>query len=165
MPENASANTNWPIRPSFPVFVGNVLTYLGGAAGSKENIVVEPGQSIALRSETPATQLTIESPMGQTSKIRRGPQSTFVFSNTDKQGVYKVREGSSKEVSQLFSVNLFDPSESNIIPRSDLPTGYIDVESSESWEPARQETWKYLLGLALLVLLFEWYIYNRRVYL
>jgi hypothetical protein len=32
-------------------------------------------------------------------------------------------------------------------------------------EPARQELWKWLLGAGLVVLLCEWYIYNRRVYL
>ena len=32
-------------------------------------------------------------------------------------------------------------------------------------ETARFEFWRYLLVSALVVLLFEWYIYNRRVYL
>jgi hypothetical protein len=39
------------------------------------------------------------------------------------------------------------------------------VEGETAFEPSRFETWKYLLVLALGVLLFEWYIYNRRVYL
>jgi hypothetical protein len=32
-------------------------------------------------------------------------------------------------------------------------------------EPSRKEMWKLLLIVGLLVLVFEWYVYNRRVYL
>ena len=32
-------------------------------------------------------------------------------------------------------------------------------------EVARQELWRPLVWIALAVLLLEWYIYNRRVYL
>jgi hypothetical protein len=39
------------------------------------------------------------------------------------------------------------------------------VQGESIREPARREAWKLLLLLGLGVLLFEWYIYNRRVYL
>ena len=64
-------------------------------------------------------------------------------------------------------VNLFDRRESGIAPRASgtIQIGYVDVEAQQQWEPKRQEIWKILLLLALLVLLIEWYIYNRRIYL
>ena len=46
-----------------------------------------------------------------------------------------------------------------------MTVGYVEVKAETRWEPARRETWKFLLVVALGVLLFEWYIYNRRVYL
>ena len=66
-----------------------------------------------------------------------------------------------------LAVNLFDPSESQIAPRADaaIQIGHVDVEGQKTWEGARRELWKILLISALAVLLFEWYIYNRRVYL
>lgn len=158
-------NTNWHLRTSFPVFLGNVLTYLGGAVSEQDAMIVEPGQSVALRSETPTGEIQVESPSGQKLKIARGPQSTFVYGNTEKKGVYKIREGKSKEVSQQFSVNLFDRIESNILPNELLVTAYEEIEGKTDWEPTRRETWKYLLMSALVLLLIEWYIYNRRVYL
>jgi hypothetical protein len=41
----------------------------------------------------------------------------------------------------------------------------VNVAAAASRAPARQEIWKLVLACALFVLVFEWYIYNRRVYL
>jgi hypothetical protein len=87
------------------------------------------------------------------------------FSDTRELGPYDVFEGD--KLAQRFTVNLFDSLESDIRPREEntIRIGYVDVQGETSFEPARFETWKVLLVLALGVLLFEWYIYNRRVYL
>jgi hypothetical protein len=89
----------------------------------------------------------------------------FGFSDTRNLGAYDVFEGD--KLVQRFTVNLFDPLESDIRPREEntIRIGYVDVEGETAFEPSRFELWKYLLVLALGVLLLEWYIYNRRVYL
>lgn len=68
---------------------------------------------------------------------------------------------------QRFAVNLFDAGESNIRPAPDIQIGRgTPVEAQTSGqEITRQELWKWLLLAGLGVLLVEWYIYNRRVYL
>ena len=42
---------------------------------------------------------------------------------------------------------------------------YNPVDGSRNTQPARKEWWRPLAVLALVVVLVEWYIYNRRVYL
>jgi hypothetical protein len=68
---------------------------------------------------------------------------------------------------QRFAVNLFDGAESDIRTRPDQPIkiGHTDVRGESGWEVSRRDGWKWLLMLALGALVFEWYIYNRRVYL
>jgi hypothetical protein len=63
-------------------------------------------------------------------------------------------------------VNLFDPLESDIPPAKEksIQIGHVTIEGQSAWQPKRQETWKWLLLAGLAVLLLEWYIYNRRVY-
>jgi hypothetical protein len=78
-------------------------------------------------------------------------------------GVYDVKAGG--QVIEQFAVNLFDPAESQIEPRMEFKAGPAPVEGTAGYEPSRNEGWKWLVVLALAVLLFEWYIYNRRVYL
>jgi hypothetical protein len=160
------ANTNWHIRPSFPVFIGNLIAHLGGAStGENESRFVEPGQSIALRTRETVSEIRVESPTGQQLRISRGQKNAFVYGNTDRKGIYKVYEGSSKEVSNQFAVNLFDAVESTIRPNESISTTYEDVVAQAAWEPTRREGWRYLLVAALVLLVVEWYVYNRRVYL
>jgi hypothetical protein len=126
---------------------------------------VLPGAPLLLRSDTTGESLTVRTPAGQKVQVRRGPMNTFSFTQTDELGVYEVSEGG--KVAQRFAVNLFSSAESEIPPRADaaIDIGFAKVRSESTREPARREVWKWLLAGALGVLLFEWYIYNRRVYL
>ena len=161
---NTIVTTNWPIRQSFPTLVFGVLSYLGGQSQVLAGESVQPGAAIDLRSDT-AKELVVRSPSGQRATLNRGPRNVFGYSDTRELGAYEVLEGD--KLTQRFTVNLFDPMESDIRPREEntIRIGYVDVQGETAFEPSRFETWKYLLLLALGVLLFEWYIYNRRVYL
>ena len=68
-------------------------------------------------------------------------------------------------MTQQFAVNLFDSRESDLAPADKLDLGNEEVAAKPSKQAARQELWKWLLLGAIGVLIFEWYIYNRRVYL
>jgi len=165
--ENGSPEpkTDWPKRRSFPVFIMNVVRYLGGVSGSTTTPSVKPGNPMVLRTQSPADRMTIEAPNKRRSEILREGQNTFVYSSTDLLGVYDVFEGGAKDPAQQFAVNLFDSRESNLLPRKTIELGHVEVEGQGGLEPTRWEGWKWLLIVGLLVLVFEWYVYNRRVYL
>jgi hypothetical protein len=55
--------------------------------------------------------------------------------------------------------------EAEVVRAADIRIGHVDVAAAVGRAPARKEAWKVVLACALVVLLFEWYIYNRRVYL
>lgn len=157
-----NVGTNWPVRLSFPVWVLNVLEYLGGSGDPLAIGSVKPGQPITLQTDTPGDSLTVLTPDKRSVTVKRGNLNAFNFAETDLPGVYEVQQ-QGKTV-QRFAVNLFHPPESDIKPR-DITIGHTEIAGQKSTEPARREVWKLLLLLALAVLLFEWYIYNRRVYL
>jgi len=157
--------TNWPLRPSFPVFVLNVLEYLGGRAEDGASLVVQPGQVASLRINTASDQVIVVNPGGVRTAVRRNGRNTFDFAGTAEQGLYRVFDG--EQLVRRFAVNLFDTAESDIRPRADgaIRIGQTKVEGSAGPQPVRQHGWRILLLAALAVLLVEWYIYNRRVYL
>jgi len=64
-----------------------------------------------------------------------------------------------------IAVNLFDTRESNLTPAEQIEIGHEEVQAKQGEQAARQELWKWLLLGAIGVLIFEWYVYNRRVYL
>jgi hypothetical protein len=113
----------------------------------------------------PVDRLMVATPRGERLAVPKESQSTFIFSRSDDLGVYDVREGSGEKVAQQFAVNLFDTRESDLTPASKLEIGHEDVKAQQGQQAARQELWKWLLLGAIGVLVFEWYVYNRRVYL
>jgi hypothetical protein len=153
--------TNWPLRLSFPVFVMNALEYLGGTRAAEIGSV-RPGVPVPLQLDIPTETITVVTPDKRSVTVPRGNLGAFNFAETENPGVYEVRHKDT--LVQRFAVNLFHPPESDIKPK-DLVIGHTEVEGQTVREPARREAWKLLLLLGLGVLLFEWYIYNRRVYL
>ncbi|HTN77443.1 MAG TPA: BatA and WFA domain-containing protein [Pirellulaceae bacterium] len=160
----AEYNTDWYRRLSFPVFFKNVLEYLGGNAGAPTLPSIQPGTPMILRPQSPVKTVTIETPSQQKVEVAREGQGNFVFTSTNEPGVYNVQEGTAQAVSQRFAVNLFSSRESDLKPAEKITLGYDLVAGTTGVERARKELWKWLLLLGLGVLIFEWYVYNRRVY-
>ena len=156
-------NTTWFNQASFPVFVLNVLNYLGGAQAVSAAATVRPGKPIVLRNAAPDTSLEIRTPRGDRVKLSQVKQGKASFTATNDLGVYQVfRNG---QPAEQIAVNLFHPAESDIRPKAEIQVARVPVEGqSAGTEAARREFWKILLIVALGVLLLEWYIYHRRVY-
>ncbi|HUE69287.1 MAG TPA: VWA domain-containing protein [Pirellulaceae bacterium] len=162
---NPFANTDWPKRRSFPVFALNAVKYLGGVKTSTDVPSVKPGTPAILRATTPVASLTVESPRQDRFEVPREAQNNYIFARTDELGVYDVREGTGTQVNQKFVVNLFDQRESDIWPEREVNIQHETIEAQVVRQSTRQEYWKWILLGAIGLLIFEWYVYNRRVYL
>jgi hypothetical protein len=159
------ANTDWPIRVSFPLFIRNLVRYSGGTRVMETRETIQPGQLVRLKTQVATADIRVVSPDGAIREVSRRPDNTFTFGRTDKIGVYQVRESPESQVAaQRFAVNLFNRNESDIRPRPQISTQFKQIETAGS-EVIRREMWKWLLLLALGLLLLEWYVYNRRVYI
>jgi hypothetical protein len=170
-------NTNWFKNISFPLFLFNSLQFLGN---SRESIVDEvhlPGQNVALRLDTTVDKVKIVGPDGSTvDTVTRTPQATYLFAKADTAGIYHARWGETDL--HPFVVNQFDSREADIAPRGLVPEGtppdkadafkikigYNAVDGTKAIRQTPKDWWVPFAVGALGVLLFEWYIYNRRVY-
>lgn len=159
------ANTDWHIRMSFPVFFRNALSYLGGTTLEAARIQLRPGDTATLAATPEIKELKVVSPSRQEFRLQRHDKATFLFHNTAELGIYELYEGAADQPNRLLAVNLCDPSESNLVPRDVVKTAWNEVEAQPNWEMARQELWRWVLLIALVILLAEWWIYNQRVFL
>jgi hypothetical protein len=169
-----TVNTNWPRMLSFPTFCLNALEFLAGGTEDSQLASVPPGRPVELRPAGNTPELTVVDPTGKEFTISRTSDDIFQFHDTNRLGVYDVRRRD--QVIERFAVNLFDREESNVrlqpsqdaegstIAPADIRIGHINVAATVDRAPTRKEAWKLVLACALVVLVFEWYIYNRRVY-
>ena len=172
---NVTVNTNWPRSFGFPNFCLNVLEYLAGGAAADESSNSKPGESVELRLRDQTDAVTVTMPDGERREVDRGDDERYLFHDTQQLGIYEVSQG--RETLWRFAVNLFDREESDVALRErfdeaanvktvdSLSIGFVDVEAERTERPAREELWKWLLLASLVVLVVEWYIYNRRVYI
>ncbi len=159
-------NTDWPNRLSFPLFMQNMVSILGGRAKFNATQGNKPGQLVTIRSKFPYSSITVKGPAKDRNKLRPRSDNSFVFPQTERSGIYEVTDTDTGDVDQLFSINLLDRRESNVNVREKLEIGYEEFAGSPSeFKPARQEYWFWLVAVALLILVVEWYIYNRRVFI
>lgn len=161
--EEDKVGSNWVLKPSFPVLVLNVLEYLGGSRAAMTQDSVQPGEVVTWRSDTAGETVRVAQPDQISVEVSRGKLNSFKFTGASRVGSYEVRE--KEKVIGRFAVNLFDSLESDLPPRPELKIGDFKIAGQTGREPARREIWKLLVLAALAILLFEWYIYNRRVYI
>jgi len=93
--------------------------------------------------------------------VKRTNRPELTFADTDQLGVYAINF---EQRNRYLAVNLLDPDESNIEPLRSVRLGSEEIEQSQQVRRQPRDLWKWLVVPALLFLMLEWYIYNRRVY-
>ncbi len=176
--DGTTPNTTWFRYISFPLFLLNSMQALGNLRVGTGDEVRSPGRPVILRAETLGKDLVVTSANGKTTdRLARTPQGTFVYNQATTTGLYHARW----EPKGLlpFAVNLFDFRESDLATRGLPPEGvpenqaesykikigYNSVVGTSKTEDKPHDWWKYFACAALGVLLLEWYIYNKRVYI
>ncbi|QDU90597.1 hypothetical protein Pla175_40060 [Pirellulimonas nuda] len=166
-------NTNWPKAHSFPTFWLNALNYFVARSRGDGSGSVPPGATVELRPAGVTKSVVVTSPGGETKTLTRLADEPFQFHDTQSPGVYEVADGG--RVIERFAVNLFDRAESDVRLRPASPEDEQDAAAASiqigntavaaaGLAPRRKELWPWILTAALVLLLFEWYVYNRRVY-
>jgi hypothetical protein len=176
--DGTTPNTTWFRYISFPLFILNSIGALGNVREGAGDEVAEPGRPIVLHPETNSRTIQVTpAGGGPAESVERSPQGGFVYNKTDTTGVYLARWDSAGVLP--FAVNLFDARESDLAPRGLVPEGapssleesykikigYNPVTGRPKPPEVRKDMWWYCALLVLGVLLLEWYVYNRRVYI
>jgi hypothetical protein len=121
--------------------------------------VTRPGDIKVLRAAGSRSKLRVTTPGGRTEELDRAVRADFAFAGTTDLGVYTAVAGDDR---QRFAVNIFDPAEGDIAPRGSVTVGNQTVEAGKPRKQPR-DLWKLAVLAGLVVLLAEWWIYNKRV--
>jgi hypothetical protein len=157
-----------PLQVAFPIIMSNVFDWLAPGTANPSDSHLQPGDTVSISPDERATEVVVEYPDGSTWKAQ--PGSTFdppVFGDTNQVGPYSITylddEGSSYPLGS-FAVNFMDSEESTIQPGD--ASGLVTERSANGMARPTgfQELWPWFLGVALLVLMIEWWAtYGKRV--
>lgn len=174
--------SNWAVEVSFVLFTASSVRYLGldAGAGQAQARSIRPGEVLSDRVPLGVSDVRLELPRARADTPREvslqpAPDGRIVFGPIRDSGIYRATwtgpsgagdgaEGS--RVVRAFAANLLDQAESDI-PAADtirLAATTVRADASGTSRISRR-LWPYLLAGVLAVLLFEWWVYNRKVYL
>lgn len=154
--------SDFPLRPSFPIFINNALAWLSGDRERAQALNVRTGQLV--RIPLPAgvgKQVTLTTPDNR--KIQLTPENNVLtLDQLSKAGLYVIQYRNEKIT---LAANLLSDSESNNAPKEKLEVQGKKSTVITSRGPVKTETewWRYLLLLALFVLCIEWVVFHRRL--
>ncbi len=146
----ALRSSDLPLQVAFPILIANSVDWLAPPQGLNIAASIKPGEVVALPRNTIVTL-----PDGNRVAVdQRG------FAQTDQSGVYHA---SYKELNTPFAVGFSSPAESQITPHPDLQIGGSTPSSEVVPQSSQREIWGWLAVVALLLLITEWWIYQRGV--
>jgi hypothetical protein len=149
-----------PLRTAFPILVTNALSWFAGGRGElREALATGSVTEIALP-DTAGSEYLLRAPDGQSRKLPPGVKRTTV-GPLDQCGVWSVVANTPDAAPvQEIACNLSNRDESDLRPPESLP--------SANDEPVRalgftgRPIWFYLLAAGFLLVVTEWYLYQRR---
>lgn len=156
--------SNWWQKPGFPVFMYNALRYLGAGGAAGDQDAFQPGDTLRIQLPDGVESARLEKPQGPAQVLRPDATGTIYYGGTEHVGIYALRyDAGEREQIQRYAVNLADQWESDIVPRGAADLASPQIVAGQTIETATPEIWRWFIGVGLLLVLVEWYIYNRRV--
>ena len=155
-------NTTWVTKAHYPVFMYNAIQYLSANISASGQRSIRPGEPVSIPVRPGARRVTVRRPDGSRDEIPSAKATTANYARTRLAGVYRADGALPGE--DTFAVNLFSPVESNVRPNRALSIGTTQVATSEQVKSVNRPFWPWLLGAILFVLLLEWVVYNKRVF-
>jgi hypothetical protein len=156
------ANTDWFFQEGFVVFGYNAVRYLSGNSTIGQQPPVTPGEAFTVGVK-PASSTSVRRPDGRTDTVGVSTANLATYGQTDRVGIYSITGGLPGEDAR--AVNLVNEDESFIAPNEDFHIAAGEVKAGEGKSQVNRPLWPYLLGALGVVLLVEWFVYNKRVFI
>ncbi|HED53409.1 MAG TPA: VWA domain-containing protein [Phycisphaerales bacterium] len=167
--------SSWPFDVSYVVFLASAIDSLGGVTGSASSGTIQPGGTLSVRLPIGARDVTLTLPGQNGIQLEPAPDGRVAYGPIPRAGILKLSwigsaaPGDTVEdgrAERLIPVNLLDSLESDVRSAPVLPFASGDIAASQQGSSASpRRLWPWFLLAALLICLFEWWVYNRRVYL
>jgi hypothetical protein len=173
--------SNWPMHLSFVVFFAASSQYLGEeVSGGYDARALAPGTELRDRLPLGVQRTTVTAPDlsggTTTQELTPAADGSIVFRTPPVSGVIEVawngpaapgdvKDPGGSSVLRVYASNLLDPQESDAAAAKqvEVASAVVSAQTGKSTKSDRA-LWPYILLAGLAVVLLEWFIYNRKVY-
>ena len=150
-----------PLRIAFPVIIANTIQWFQESSGIEEHHL-HTGEVLTWKVDGDGTDVpttaTITGPGDRTWELA-ADRDEILFDQTEVAGFYTLKNGDNEK---MWAVNLASESESHIgvdAKVEDLLTADVTLSGSSL---LRYPPWVYLVFLAAVLSVVEWFLYQRR---
>jgi hypothetical protein len=174
-------DSDLPLQTAFPILFSNLFEYLlqssnltaaeSGESSSgaetvtgepTEGLQIRPGEAVLIRPQLTVSEIEVIAPDGKSYRLPPDEERS-VFTQSEALGIYRVSYPGHPELApDRFAVNLFSPLESDLRPAGSVQIGQAGLTPSAKAAVGQYEVWPWIAALALLVLLLEWWVYQRQ---
>jgi hypothetical protein len=178
--DEKSFNTDWFLKYSFPLFLSNTIQHLAGVGSDSADGMHRPGESFSIAAgglvgKSLAIESLITNSKNTDSTTNVDSSGRVAITAQGFQGAFSVKNENT--LVDLFAVDLFDDQESNLATRGLAPAGapgpvaekyqlkigFTPIAGKSKSAGLDAPLWKSAVALGLILLIAEWFIYNRRV--
>lgn len=158
-------DSNWPIERSWANFVANAMEYLGSLGDALAHAGTAPGATLTGRIPRSAEQLVLHLPDGSSQEVSAVGTGAFAWGPARRVGLHELTwtDAEGQEGRRVFAVNQFDSEEGRIGAAETIAFSVDEVTGGSSDRTRRwTDLWPWLIGAALVLLLVEWWLWQRR---
>lgn len=153
-------DSNWPYLRSFPFFVFNAIDHLGRGGDALTGRALSPGDALALEVPVGTESVRIGAPSGAVQVAAADGAGHVGWGPLRFSGLYDVSWGQSGH--RRIAVNAI-AEESAIAAVDEIVIGAVPVAAASGGGRVFVQLWPWAIGLVLVVLMVEWWLYQRKV--
>ncbi len=167
------ADSDWPFDPGWVLFLAGSVLHLSETQSGVLSEGIRAGDTLTTRLPPGASAVKLSEPNGSSISLETSPNGSVTYGPIGRIGMYQVSwqgQATPMDVAdgttarRNIAANLLDPYESDIGASPTLSIARQEIKAqTEKESDLTRKLWPYLLLAALAVVMFEWYIYNRKV--
>ncbi len=155
-------DSDLPLQIAWPILLANLSGWYKTPHAIDAPNGIHPAQTLVIQPAPESDRVRVRHPDGSATTLTPNGNS-LIYADTEQPGVYTVEVYKGRDVIQqeAFAVNLFDSLESKIAPAAAVQIGSLAAQSAQTRETGQREYWPWVALAALIILVIEWYAYQR----
>jgi hypothetical protein len=167
------ADSDWPFDPGWVLFLAGSVLHLSETQSGALSEGIRAGDTLTTRLPPGSQGVRLTEPDGTSIKLDAAPDGSVAYGPVMRLGMYTVAwEGQATPIDvadgstarRRIAANLLDPYESDLGTTPSLAMARGEIKGQRERESdLTRKLWPYLLLFTLGVVMFEWFVYNRKV--